>query len=204
MPQYVDLNDAERWIRGQMSRLAAVSVRRAGNLSFAYVPRTWHLADQWRQEIDIFFSDERKENPSFEACCVMSNSLIEPIVNLFRDRCASLFGGARLVCHGVDGFGVLLWSGDLRLRLTLGEMAPQCRATLFPSGSVERLDVIGGEVDFEGAPPQGRGRGRDLAEDAHHRRRLARGSRWPCLPLIKTARLDELAEKVRRRLLANL
>ena len=169
-----------------MSRLAAVSARRAEDLSFAYVPCTWHLADQWRQEIGVFFSDERKENPSLEAagrcCCVMSNSLVKPIGNLFETDYASLLGALAWYTVGVDGFGVLFWSGDLRFRLTLGEMAPPCRATQFPSGSVESLDVVGGEVEFEGAPPQGCGRGRDLSEDV-----IIKGG-WnvvragPCLP----------------------
>jgi hypothetical protein len=47
-----------------MNRDSLLSVRRVERLNFTYAPWSWDFADRRRQEIDVFFSDERKENPS--------------------------------------------------------------------------------------------------------------------------------------------
>lgn len=87
-------------------------------------------------------------------------------------------------------------------------MAPHTRNAgqlLFPSGSVEIADVVSERVDFEGAlrrevlEETGIVPETLMAEDGWHAVRA--GSR---LPLIKIAHLHELAENVKRRILANL
>jgi hypothetical protein len=47
-----------------MSRDGLVSVSQLARLKFGYAPWSWHFADRQRREIDVFFSGERKENPS--------------------------------------------------------------------------------------------------------------------------------------------
>jgi hypothetical protein len=49
----------------QMNRVGPVYVRRVGRLNFEYAPWSWYFANRQRREIDAFFSDECKENPSF-------------------------------------------------------------------------------------------------------------------------------------------
>jgi 8-oxo-dGTP pyrophosphatase MutT (NUDIX family) len=92
--------------------------------------------------------------------------------------------------------------------IILGEMAPHTRNAgqlLFPSGSVERADVVGERVDFEGAlrrevlEETGISPEMLTAEDGWYA--VTVGSR---LPSIKIAHLDESAEKVKRRIIANL
>jgi NUDIX domain len=92
--------------------------------------------------------------------------------------------------------------------LVLGEMAAHSRnagQVLFPSGSVERADVIGDEVDCEGALRreviEETGIAAQMLKTENGWHLVRAGSR---LPLIKMAHLDESTEKAKQRIITNL
>jgi hypothetical protein len=140
---------------------SVVSVFHVDQLNFAYAPWSWRFAERRRREIDAFFSCERKENPSLwnGRLLLLHNARLADRTlsgTFFETDYASLLaalawdamGPAVAACFpaaaifGSDG------------GLILGEMAGHTRNAgqlLFPSGSVERADVVGDEVDFDGA-----------------------------------------------------
>lgn len=192
-----------------------VSVCHVDHLNFAYAPWSWHFADRKRREIDAFFSCEREENPSLWngrllllrnarlAGRTLSGTFFETdYASLLAALAWDAMGPAVAACFpaaaifGSDG------------GLILGEMAAHTRnagQVLFPSGSVERADVVGDEVNFDSALRREVMEETGIApemlktEDGWHVVRA--GSR---LPLIKMAHLDQSAEKARRRIIANL
>jgi len=198
-----------------MSGAGLVSVRRVGRVNFGYAPWSWHFANRQRREIDAFFSGECKENPSLwngRLLLLRDVQFAEQGLSgtFFETDYASLLaalaweamGPAVKACFP----GAAIFGSDEGL--ILGEMAPHTRNAgqlVFPSGSVERTDVGGDRVDFEGAL-----RREVLEETGIVPGMLRAEGGWhavcagPRLPLIKIAHLDEPAEKVKRRIVANL
>ena len=190
------------------------SIRYADRLNFAYAPWSWPFAERRRREIDAFFSRECKENPSLWngrllllhnaqfAGQTLSGTFFETDYACLLAALAWDAMGPVTACFpaaaifGSDG------------GLILGEMAPHTRNAgqlLFPSGSVERVDVVGNGVDLEGAL-----RREVLEETGIEPQMLSAEDGWHAvsvgarLPMIKIAHLDEPAEKVRQRIAGNL
>jgi 8-oxo-dGTP pyrophosphatase MutT (NUDIX family) len=198
-----------------MSRDGLVAVRRVGRLNFGYAPWPWHFADRQRREIDAFFSGESKENPSLWngrllllrdlrfAGEMLSGTFFETdYASLLAALAWEAMGPAVKACFP----GAAIFGSDGGV--ILGEMAPHTRNAgqlVFPSGSVELTDLAGDQVDFEGAL-----RREVLEETGIVPEMLTAENGWhavragPRLPLIKIAHLDEPAEKVKRRIIANL
>jgi 8-oxo-dGTP pyrophosphatase MutT (NUDIX family) len=198
-----------------MRRVNLVSVRRVGRLNFGYAPWSWHFADRRRREIDEFFSGESKENPSLwngRLLLLRDVQFAEQMLSgtFFETDYASLLAalaweamGRRVKACFPDA---AIFGSDGGL--ILGEMAFHTRNAgqlVFPSGSVELADVAADQVDFEGAL-----RREVLEETGIVPGMLRAEGGWhavcagPHLPLIKIAHLDEPAEKVKRRIMANL
>jgi 8-oxo-dGTP pyrophosphatase MutT (NUDIX family) len=198
-----------------MSRVSLVSVRPVERLNFGYAPWTWRFADQRRREIDAFFSGECKENPSLwngRLLLLRDVQFAEQTLSgtFFEADYASLLAALSWEAMGPTVKacfpGAAIFGSDGGL--ILGEMAPHTRNAgqlLFPSGSVELIDVNGHQVDFEGAL-----RREIMEETGIDPQMLTTEKGWhvisagPRLPLIKVAHLDEPAEKLRRRIIANL
>jgi 8-oxo-dGTP pyrophosphatase MutT (NUDIX family) len=198
-----------------MSRDGLVSVRHLARLKFGYAPWSWHFADRQRREIDAFFSGECKENPSLwngRLLLMRDVQFGEEMLSgtFFETDYASLLAALAWEAMGPTVKacfpGAAIFGSDGGL--ILGEMAPHTRNAgqlLFPSGSVERADVVGERVDFEGAL-----RREVLEETGITPEMLTAEDGWYAvtvgsrLPLIKIAHLDESAEKVKRRIVANL
>jgi NUDIX domain len=198
-----------------MSRVGPVSVHRVERINFGYAPWSWHFANRRRREIDAFFSGECKENPSLWngrllllrdvrfAEQGLSGTFFETdYASLLAALAWEAMGPAVKACFP----GAAIFGSDGGL--ILGEMAPHTRNAgqlLFPSGSVELADVVGDQVDVERAL-----RREVLEETGIEPEMLTTENGWyvvragPRLPLIKIAHLDEPAEKVRRRIIANL
>jgi 8-oxo-dGTP pyrophosphatase MutT (NUDIX family) len=190
-------------------------VRRVERLNFTYAPWPWDFADRRRQEIDVFFSSERKENSSLwngRLLLLRDVQLADQMLCgiVFETDYASLLAALAWEAMGPTVKacfpGAAIFGSDGGL--ILGEMAPHTRNAgqlLFPSGSVERADVVGERVDFEGAL-----RREVLEETGITPEMLTAEDGWYAvtvgsrLPLIKIAHLDESAEKVKRRIIANL
>jgi hypothetical protein len=136
-------------------------VRRVERLNFTYAPWPWDFADRRRQEIDVFFSSERKENSSLwngRLLLLRDVQLADQMLCgiVFETDYASLLaalaweamGTTVKACFpGAAVFGVMEAPFS-------GEMAPHaCNAgqLLFPFGSVEIADLVSERVDFEGA-----------------------------------------------------
>jgi hypothetical protein len=205
---------AQPRIQRKTSR-SVVSVRHAERLNFAFAPWTWRFADRSRREIDAFFSRERKENPSLwngRLLLLRNAQFIGKMLSgtFFETDYASLLAALawdamRPAVKACFPAAAIFGSDG---GLILGEMAAHTRNAgqhLFPSGSVERVDVIGDRVDFE------RALGREVLEETGiDPRTLSTESGWEVvhagsrMPLIKVAHLNETAEKVRQRIVANL
>jgi 8-oxo-dGTP pyrophosphatase MutT (NUDIX family) len=202
-------------IQSRMNSVGVVSVSHADRLNFAYAPWSWPFAGMRRQEIDAFFSREREENPflwngrllllrnaQFAGETLSGTFFETDYASLLAALAWDAMGPTVTACFpaaaifGSDG------------GLILGEMAAQTRNAgqlLFPSGSVERADVVGDQVNFGGALR------REVMEETGIASEMLKtedgwyvvraGSR---LPLIKIAHLHEVAEKVRQRIIANL
>ena len=198
-----------------MSGTGLVSVHRVERLNFEYAPWTWHFADRRRREIDAFFAGESKENPSLwngRLLLLRDVQFAEQVLSgtFFETDYASLLAALAWEAMGPTVKacfpGAAIFGSDGGL--ILGEMAPHTRNAgqlVFPSGSVERTDIAGARVDFEGAlrrevmEETGIVPGTLTAEHGWHAVRAG-----PRLPLIKVAHLDEPAEEVKRRIIANL
>src|SRR6202161_622756 len=198
-----------------MNRVGSVSVRRVGRLNFGYAPWSWRFVNRRQREIDAFFLGECKENPSLwngRLLLLRDVQFAEQMLSgtFFETDYASLLAALAWEAMGPTVKacfpGAAIFGSDEGL--ILGEMASHTRNAgqlVFPSGSVERTDVGGDRVDFEGAL-----RREVLEETGIVPGMLRAEGRWhagcggPSLPLIKIAHLDEPAEKVKRRIVANL
>jgi 8-oxo-dGTP pyrophosphatase MutT (NUDIX family) len=198
-----------------MTETLPISVHYLDRLDFSFAPWTWPFADERRPQIEAFFRGEHKKNPALwngnllllrdarVAADVMSGSFFETdYASLLAALAWNAMGQGVKACFpaaavfGADG------------GLIVGEMATHTRNAgqlLFPSGSVERVDVIGDRVDFPGALR------RELAEETGITPDIVRQERgWHAvsagarLPLIKIVRLDEPAEQVKARISTNL
>jgi 8-oxo-dGTP pyrophosphatase MutT (NUDIX family) len=200
---------------GQIQSRAVVSVRNADCLNFAYAPWSWRFAERRRREIDAFFSRERKKNPSLwngRLLLLRNAKFVGRTLSgtFFETDYASLLaalewdatGRAVAACFPAAA----IFGSDQGL--ILGEMAAHTRNAgqlLFPSGSVERADVVADHVDFAGAL-----RREVWEETGIDPQMLTAEKGWhvvrvgPRLALIKIAYLDEPAEKARQRIIANL
>jgi 8-oxo-dGTP pyrophosphatase MutT (NUDIX family) len=184
-------------------------------LEFTFAPWSWPLAEERRREIDAFFRRESKANPYLwngrllllrdarVAAGVLSGSFFETdYASLLAALAWNAMEHAVKACFAA---AAVFGSDD---GLIVGEMAGHTRNAgqlLFPSGSVERADVVGDHVDFSAALQ------RELAEETGITPDFVRSeSGWYAvnvgsrLPLIKIVRLDEPAERIKDRISTNL
>ena len=191
-----------------------VSVQRLERLEFIFAPWSWSFAEHRRQEIDDFFRRERKENPALWngrllllrngriADGGMSGAFFETD---YASLLAALSWRAMGEAEACFPAAAILTADDAFI---VGEMAAHTRNAgqfLFPSGSVDRADVVGDRVDFVGALR------RELAEETG----IALDTLEPedgwfavsfdsRLPLIKILRAEETAARLTKRIAANL
>lgn len=192
-----------------------ISVRKLDRLSFRFAPWSWPFAENRKLEIERFFDAERELNPSLwnGRLLLLRDVLVGDGVmtgNWFETDYASMIAALAWDAMGESvkacfAAAAVISDDDAFI---VGEMARHTRNAgqmLFPSGSVEPGDIIGDQVNFDGALS------RELTEETGIMpEALVPAHGWwavgvgPLLPLIKIMRASENAEDLRQRIVSNL
>jgi hypothetical protein len=191
------------------------SVRYVDCLDFTFAPWSWPFADDRRREIDEFFRRENELNPALwnGRLLLLRNARIEGRTlsgSFFETDYASLL--AALAWDAMEDTVKACFPAAAILGtdggFIIGEMAEYTRNAgqlLFPSGSVERTDVVGDRVDFSAAVEREVQEETGLMPPSIFPQRgwyaVNVGSR---LPLVKIMRAAEPAATLKARIVANL
>jgi hypothetical protein len=195
-----------------MTEIGVVPVER---VELEIAPWEWPFVAQRRAQIDAYFADQRRRNPTLwngQLLLLKGHSVADGVLRgtLFETDYASLLAGLE---WGAIGPGVkacfavaaLVSADDACL---VGIMAPYTRNAgqmLFPSGSLDPADVIDGKLDLDASVQ------RELGEETGLGSQEVRpDSPWyavgagPRLPVARIMRAREPAEMLRQRILSNL
>jgi len=193
----------------------AALVQYVQDLKFSFRPWSWPFSETRRRDIDEFFRRECEKNPALwnGRLLLLRDANIQDGTmsgHFFETDYASMvaaldWGAMEDSVKACFPAAALLASDG---GFVVGEMAEHtrnAREILLPCGSVERSDVVGSRVDFFGTLR------RELREETGMTLdMLAPDSGWYVvtigarLPLIKIIRANEVANDLRKRILANL
>jgi 8-oxo-dGTP pyrophosphatase MutT (NUDIX family) len=195
--------------------MSNTAVHLVDRIELNLVPWSWPFAIQRRPEIDNYFAQLRRHNPTlWNGHVLLSRELLlqGDVLGglLFETDYASLLagldwgvlGGNEKVCFGV---AALIATDDAYI---VGRMADHTRnagRVLFPSGSFDPADVNNGRMDIESNVL------RELEEETGLNREDVDPERgWnivlvgPHIPIVKLMRAKHPSEKIRTRILDNL
>jgi 8-oxo-dGTP pyrophosphatase MutT (NUDIX family) len=195
--------------------MSSAAIYPVDRIELKLVPWSWPFAIQRRAEIDIYFAQQRRHNPTlWNGRLLLSRELLlkEGTLGgmLFETDYASLLAGLE---WGAIGESVKVCFGVAALlaadgAFIVGHMAAHTRnagKVLFPSGSLDPDDVSNGKVDvysnvLRELEEETGLTGKDFDAEPGWNVALT----GPHIPIVKVMRAKHPAERLRKRIQANL